>query len=159
MSRLVGRLFEASLDEKPTFEALSYVWGDPQSRKRIRCSGKNLSVTRSLALALNRIRNPTTSRIVWADAICINQNDVEERNHQVRLMREIYTRAKRVLVSLDTGDGSNNESMTRLTGYQIPVADVLTESVRSALRAFFGSPWFTRIWCVQEIVLARKAVV
>jgi hypothetical protein len=92
-----------SLEERLIFSALSYVWGDPTVLEDISLDGKSLSVTRNLAHALRDVHNqwshghnvsPETTQWLWADAICINQKDVEEKNCQVPLMETIYSNAR-----------------------------------------------------------------
>ena len=94
---------------KHPYEALSYVWGDAKMRDEIICDGKTLSITLSLANALRRVRRPETERVLWADGICINQEDKEERGHQVMLMAAIYSAARQVLCWLGE-DGGNHGS-------------------------------------------------
>jgi hypothetical protein len=82
------------------FEAISYVWGDAMQKLHLTCGGHDLVITRSLHAELHRLRHPDRSRLIWADAISINQADTEERGQQVSLMRTIYQRAAGVLVWL-----------------------------------------------------------
>jgi len=93
-------LREVSLDSNPTFDALSYVWGDSTIRKPIKCGGKHISVTVNLYAALDALRHPTDPRVLWVDALCINQEDLDERSAQIPLMSRIYRQADRVLVWL-----------------------------------------------------------
>jgi hypothetical protein len=103
-----------SLLDRPSFAALSYVWGDPHVTENIELDGVTMAVTTSLAAALRHIpkhwdnvwkeeypgRGPEPLRL-WADAICINQQDFDERNAQVRLMGSIYPEATIVLSWLE----------------------------------------------------------
>ncbi|KAF5334073.1 hypothetical protein D9758_017662 [Tetrapyrgos nigripes] len=112
--QLECQLIEVSLDALPTYEALSYVWGDANPRESILCNDQAMEITRSLAQALRKLRpfkgeevddrlatvSNISARVVWADAICINQDDIPERNHQVQLMRDISSNAARVMVWL-----------------------------------------------------------
>lgn len=82
------------------YEALSYVWGDPRSVCSILVNEKAFPVTHNLFLALKHLRLPYNERKLWVDAICINQEDVEERSQQVQIMQKIYWRARRVIVWL-----------------------------------------------------------
>lgn len=86
------------------YEALSYVWGEPARQWPLECDGKELLVTRNCSDALVHLRRRFTPRMLWIDAICINQGDtddaVTERNGQVAMMGEIYLKAARVLVWL-----------------------------------------------------------
>ena len=70
-------------DERVQYEALSYTWGTPILRQFIWCDGKVLPVTQNLYNALRRLRQTNEKKLLWIDAICINQEDLEERNHQV----------------------------------------------------------------------------
>ncbi|KAK4184766.1 heterokaryon incompatibility protein-domain-containing protein [Podospora australis] len=83
------------------YEALSYVWGDTTELSPIQINNDSqLMITSNLRTALLNIRQPNTSRRLWIDAVCIDQNNVQERNHQVSLMSEIYRTASRTLVWL-----------------------------------------------------------
>lgn len=129
------RLVETPLHDITTFEALSYVWGDPAIREPIKCNGQAMTITTNLAQALRRLRlsraapskgqleqadlpqqeadehdqSTGISRVLWADAICINQEDIIERGQQVQLMREIYTKA----TGLSYGLGLTHRDMRR----------------------------------------------
>ena len=84
------KLAVAPLSAGTKYEALSYVWGNPAYPLPIHVDGKVLKVTQNLRTALRHLRSPTESRTLWIDAICINQNDKEEKGHQVGLMGKIY---------------------------------------------------------------------
>jgi hypothetical protein len=94
------RLVHADSLEDYRYEAVSYAWGLETAEKTISCSGKNVSITSNLDGGLRRIRLPTEVRIIWVDALCINQDDKEETSRQVQIMREIYSKAQSVLVWL-----------------------------------------------------------
>ncbi|KAF2719329.1 HET-domain-containing protein, partial [Polychaeton citri CBS 116435] len=78
------------------YEALSYTWGSPHLTNRMFCNGVAIAITRNLASALHKLRSPTSTRYVWADAICINQHDRQERADQVAKMLHIYQKASSV---------------------------------------------------------------
>jgi hypothetical protein len=82
------------------YEALSYRAGDPADTKEILVDGHPFNAFATLFGALVRLRYPNESRIVWIDQICINQNDVKERNHQVQKMKDVYSDAQRVIAWL-----------------------------------------------------------
>lgn len=122
-------------------------------------------------------------RIVWADAICINQKDIEERNNQVPLMGSIYPLARRVIVWLGPADPEHTETALKVLkmvgaacrieqrGREVGsihdeikclfdcVIKCFTPAVCASLDELFTRPWFSRIWCVQEIRLASDALV
>lgn len=84
------RLIPANVPTDTDFEALSYVWGDATIRTPILCNDVEIRITQNLQDALLHLRLPHAPRLVWVDAICINQDDLEERNQQVSLMHQIF---------------------------------------------------------------------
>jgi Heterokaryon incompatibility protein (HET) len=82
------------------YEALSYVWGSMDKPQSIIIDDQKLEVTQNLYAALLRLRDREIPRIVWADAVCINQADEKEKGRQIQLMAAIYAKASRVLVWL-----------------------------------------------------------
>jgi hypothetical protein len=95
-------------DQQLHYETLSYEWGDINSPKHeILLDGQPFTVRRNLWQALRCLRTEFAARTLWVDAICINQEDVLERNHQVGMMSSIYTFASSVRVWLgERGDNS-----------------------------------------------------
>jgi hypothetical protein len=90
------------------YEAVSYTWGTDAHISPITIDGKGYSVTTSLAVALRNLRDPSVSRNLWIDAICINQSNIVEKSAQVVLMRQIYAGARSVLIWLGPeADGSS----------------------------------------------------
>lgn len=90
--------------------ALSYVWGLPNKPRVVYSNLGQSPITESPYSALKRLRNHGLPRMIWIDALCINQGDLSQRDQQVRLMAEIYVRASRVVIWLEdleevVGDG------------------------------------------------------
>lgn len=92
------RTFE--LDNVPKFEAISYTWGDPFPLYPVEVNGRTLLVRKNCHYALSQMRRSRTSRRLWIDSICINQDDTVEKGHQVQRFARIFERANTVLVSL-----------------------------------------------------------
>jgi hypothetical protein len=86
------------------YEAISYVWGAPRGDQEIYCEGKTVLVTPNCLSALRHFRRKDRARTLWCDAICIDQNGTEEKNHQVKIMGEVYKSASRDLVWLGEGE-------------------------------------------------------
>ncbi|KAG9248724.1 heterokaryon incompatibility protein-domain-containing protein [Calycina marina] len=101
--RLECRLSVASLEAIQSYEALSYCWG--QNSSGILVDGHDFIIPKNLEEALRKMRFQDKERILWADAICIDQSQVVERNTQVALMADIYRKCDRCLVWL----GATNE--------------------------------------------------
>lgn len=109
--RVECKLMTVPLRSCPPFTALSYVWGDDADRVPIRVDGQTFQATKSLASALQYIPRHWKSKFpgrdetelwVWADAVCINQRDPNERAHQVQLMKEIFSGAEVVMCWLSS---------------------------------------------------------
>ena len=88
--------------EQEPYEALSYVWGDATITTPIYIGPlrTTFDVTTNLECALSHLRYPNKDRLLWVDAICIDQSNDNEKSHQVRMMREIFGGADRVLAWL-----------------------------------------------------------
>ena len=147
----------------PDWEAMSYCWGNQQSSKEIHIDGLTFSVSNTVFKALQYLRQPDSSRILWIDSICINQEDIPEREQQVQLMALIYSKAIRVIVWL--GEASAQQSMILKTlSYLIASVFMASRRIRrKVLRAFHqalsGRPWFQRMWIIQEVALAKEVVI
>ncbi len=177
-SQLSCKIVHASIDDPPLFEALSYTWGSPGDPHTILCDDEDICVTDNLKSALLRLRGPVLQRKLWIDQICINQNDVQERNEQVTLMGDIYRKAQQVLIWLGEGDEDSrlglNYVQILLTELQ-PMFDNGVSEIRfsdlikalgmpaiksrawDALGRIFERAWFRRLWVVQEAALAAVA--
>ncbi|OAG06260.1 HET-domain-containing protein, partial [Paraphaeosphaeria sporulosa] len=100
-AELRGTLKFHKLNEPMVYEAISYAWGEfPKFNQVIVLDGKILKITDNLYSALMAFSRPYGVRVLWADAICINQTDTTEKSQQVALMAEIYSKANLVQVWL-----------------------------------------------------------
>ncbi|KAJ0267678.1 hypothetical protein COL940_014132 [Colletotrichum noveboracense] len=100
------------------YEALSYTWGDSSNTEIITVNSVELNVTRNLRLALQTLRhqprNPSKAVQIWVDSICINQDNVAERNAQVSQMGKIYSRAVHVAIWLGDASETSDAAMKLL---------------------------------------------
>ncbi|KAJ3459674.1 hypothetical protein MRS44_015747 [Fusarium solani] len=98
---IVCRLEVVSLEDEPAYSALSYVWGDPAITRTVLVNGERVNVTTNLASALEHapkhLEGSNVAPRLWADALCINQDDPNEKNHQVPFMKDIYSQAEIVI--------------------------------------------------------------
>jgi hypothetical protein len=150
-----------SLNLRPTFDALSYTWGDWWGFKIIKVNGKLAAITKNLydvLIAFRRNHLPET--YLWVDALCINQRDVAEREAQVSLMRDIFEGAARVRVWL-----GKEKRYSRLCFETImeekPIISKISvledESFLEGIYELLLRSWWRRLWVVQEITLAADA--
>jgi hypothetical protein len=116
-----------------------------------------------LASALSLLRSSATETYLWIDFLCINQNDIEEKVSQVGIMSEIFSGARRVCVLL--GQSGSETAFGFQAFEQLKTSPVTAwkriwdhspDLVRAGILDFMGSPWWTRIWCVQEAVMAKE---
>ena len=97
---LVCDVHVVSLADEPSYAALSYCWGNPTRNCSLTCNERIVPITHSLYRALKRFRRTESRTLIWADAICINQDDNAERSKQVLLMTQIYRQARTTYVYL-----------------------------------------------------------
>ncbi|CAF9938934.1 hypothetical protein IMSHALPRED_001144 [Imshaugia aleurites] len=147
------------------YTALSYTWSGPVSERAIIIDGVPFRITENLKLVLLRIRGPTRPKNVWVDAICINQDDLEEKNVQVHLMGDIFASATRTVLWLGEKSADSDVAMdfigslrqrTRNQLYGVSAAD--PTSLR-AVTDLMRRKWWTRIWVIQEALMSRRIVV
>ncbi|KAL8684828.1 MAG: hypothetical protein Q9218_008117, partial [Villophora microphyllina] len=135
----------------------------------------------NLHTALKYLRHASQDRTLWADAICINQNDIEERNAQVARMADIYKSAAKVIVWLGPEADGSIKAMKALdslasiikvewahytitqAGAGDPDPDWLDlgqkppydDETWTSLVCLLNRPWFGRLWIWQEVFLAQ----
>lgn len=154
------RLVHTNLASRPEYEALSYVWGTQteMGNPSIALNERKFFVTPNLWSAMHCLRHETETRMMWIDAICINQNHIQERNQQVSLMGDIYRGAKQVLIWL--GEEADD---SHLVFEQMHIAEDGSGSfegqISKAYEKFCRRPWFYRTWVLQEIALSKRATV
>ncbi|KAH7220449.1 heterokaryon incompatibility protein-domain-containing protein [Fusarium redolens] len=215
------KLHICSLKEnKMAYEALSYTWGKTayearyqkparDQKIRVTANGKNhlLSVSENLNIALRELRRSNVPRLIWADAVCINQEDVKERSQQVVMMGEIFSGAWQVIIWLGeefdrcscgktileaalssaseafsgicsvvnewliqcgqedlkatysevSRDGQSVLHHAKIRNDATPDSEY--EACRFEMMQLFRRRWFSRIWVLQEAVLASHAII
>lgn len=182
-------LFHAQIhdaEDALEYEALSYTWGGQSKPCSIDINGRPFSVTESLFRALLYLRDEQVDRILWIDAICIDQENDIERGHQVRRMALIYKNARQVVIWLGLPTPETDlvfESMQHLEQLALDHAcndwrpadqrwHFLWSTVELSLKKMSGDhtirqcegfmmllnrSWFKRIWVLQEVAKARSA--
>lgn len=170
------------LNSAPPYDALSYTWGLPNPSQEIELCGEACQIRSNLQSALQNLRHKDQEQTIWIDAICINQNDDAERTSQVKMMADIYLRARHVYIWI--GDETEFDHMAfalleqlndvfkqhgRIDldfqqeasevkmnpGFGLPNTDAQDWV---ALGRLFRRPYFERVWVIQEVVRATMAV-
>jgi hypothetical protein len=151
-SEIECELFEYSLQDQSKgthlYEALSYAWGSLEKPCSISIKKENLAVTNNLHSALLRLRDRALERVLWVDAVCIDQDNNEERKHQVELMAKIYSNAHRVIVWLGEGGGNVEGALEdiRLAADEESIEGPENDINQEGIRELLGQEWFQRIW-------------
>ena len=186
-SKIECEIFHAQLDveDRIEYEALSYVWGSLEKQCTISINDCQMNVTANLYLALLNLRWLKQDRILWIDAISINQNDSRERGHQVRKMAEIYKSAHQVIIWLGPSNyetavimrairqlqteslkhttqdwGVSDQRWKEIWTYAqtIPEVEPGRGLIHQSLETLLARPWFERVWILQEIAHSQRAI-
>ena len=172
-------------EDVPKYEALSYAWGETDTPEVIYVGQKGdvaMAVTRSLFQALPYLRYRDQRRVLWVDAICVDQQNLKERGLQVERMGDIYSLAERVIVWLGLGDSTSVHAIQFLRTIASKVeVDWITSAMKPlsqddadwadinkaqyfgerevvAIHSLVMRPWFERLWVQQEIHAKQNAV-
>lgn len=160
-------IFPSMLSESPDYIALSYTWGDPSDKRKIltKRSNMTLSVSASLESALRALRDPRSKILVWADALCIDQQNASEKADQVRQMTQIYQNAKSVAIWLGPQSKGSDLGMELIhqvsSGAKMPrditkhTPTPFSEQNFAAVVALFDREYWHRLWVVQEVFNAQ----
>ncbi|KAL9070357.1 MAG: hypothetical protein Q9161_004915 [Pseudevernia consocians] len=178
------QIIHCKRSEAPEYEAISYVWGSqskPFAFPVYDGVEVSLPITESLNAALPHLTGKSTTGLLWIDQICIDQENVLERNAQVPIMGEIYGKASRVLAWLGDEDGETGLIRELVGAADAELEQPGTDKVESynqmlatkissllyaeprrghfdALVNFLSRPWFRRAWVVQEAVLCPSII-
>ena len=131
------------------YDALSYAWGTEENNQpSIYIDGNEQSTRPNLYKALLHLRDCFVERIMWIDAICINQDDNDEKGRQVQSMAKIYAKASRVVVWLGDAADSSDRALEaiRAAAEEQHVNPPTDEAIQQAILALLKREWFERIW-------------
>lgn len=161
-------------DESQGFTALSYAWGDLKYTHEIWLGDQRLLISANLDAALRHLRRRDVPIRLWVDAVCINQRDITERNHQVQQMGNIFSAASETIIWLGESGGNTSVSawnyLERHSSWALNDRQqrdhTLPAKLEQDLLSFRGEfrdvevdvlsrPWFHRLWVFQEAVLSR----
>ena len=184
VKKLRNALARSFLDDQPyskDFYAVSYVWGDPAAVCDIEINGTAAKIGASLYAALHSIQKNTKFRVLWADALCINQSDKDEKSWQVQQMAAIYSRARATIswlgppsegseLALETLAELDKTTSRLFWSIQLakeggpPPSKVKNSVLRiagdssswNAIANMCARPYWSRIWIFQEMACAQE---
>ncbi|KAE9966629.1 hypothetical protein EG328_008794 [Venturia inaequalis] len=164
-SAIKCKIFHAFAENPPQYVAISYTWGDAGDKKDIILDGHTISVTANLHGALEAVRRKNEALFVWADALCINQQDLEEKSQQVQLMSTIYSTAASVAIWLGPEEDDSSLAMEFLGGVaeRADSPESISRAIYSEARqhdfdatvALFEREYWRRLWVFQEVLNAQ----
>ncbi|KAL2062070.1 hypothetical protein VTL71DRAFT_6336 [Oculimacula yallundae] len=191
---LFCRLEEVFLDDSPSYRALSYTWGDPTETfpvyienshdsavEEVEPMYSRLDVTVNLHQALVQLRENYVPLVIWADAICIDQSNLDERSQQVQLMAKIYECADETCIWLGMADeytdvafdwleksaeqmvaeGEREDPAGSPRSWENSMPRISEDEVQVIQRTFSDSgprKWWERAWVVQELAYSHLAM-
>jgi hypothetical protein len=126
------------------YDTLSYTWGNPADTRMIRVDQQDIDVSANLFMALRALRCRFSTATVWADALCINQNDDDEKSKQVALMGRIYKQGRQTWVSLGCPDEKWADRSWSATPHIREKAHLLKRLVRSVWRVLWHNIAYRR---------------
>jgi hypothetical protein len=158
-----------SVDEPPSYVAISYAWGDAGDTRNIQVQGASIGISVSLYGALEALRQKTVAVLVWVDALCIDQQNQDERTQQVQLMAHIYTKAKSIAIWLGPEADDSSLAIDFLIAmadkYSFPdevsslISVVVGRRGLDAVVLLFEREYWRRLWVVQEVFNAKDITV
>ena len=167
---LAAALVTESLNQPPSYECISYAWGEQAAISQALVNDNAVSIGANIHDCLRHLAPATGSRLLWVDSLCINQGDNAEKSTQVHKMGQIFRSATRVLVWL----GNDNHFLSYVDGQthclstSMDIFRVLSQghirctktiaSYAQGLRLLTECTWWSRVWVLQEVLLAREAV-
>ncbi|KAL7928956.1 heterokaryon incompatibility domain-containing protein [Trichoderma chlorosporum] len=144
------------------FEALSYTWGPPSVTKDIIINGVAFPVTTNLYAFLETYQKVNQGVDLWIDAICVNQSDLLEKNHQIPMMNMIYAAARSLIIWL--GESSSDSDLALewidILGSSSPYDKIpnIPNNAWQAMQSLLERPWWKRIWIVQELAIGAMGI-
>jgi hypothetical protein len=161
--KLFCEIVHVDLYDLPVYEAISYTWADEHDgcvpSKTLYCPQKILRITINCDKILRRICKPDFSRIVWIDSVCIDQQNLKERNNQVSIMKRIYTSATQVLNYAGASSTHVNLLMDCVRSKQDDTGRAISpQNLDLVMETLLYRTWFHRVWVLQEAIVAKRAV-
>ncbi|KAL9607488.1 MAG: hypothetical protein Q9167_007602 [Letrouitia subvulpina] len=181
---------DGSLWHVPPYEALSYTWGSPDNQEYISVinpvdplrTPSWVRIRANLATALRHLRYPDRQRMLWVDAISINQADNNERGQRVKRMSRIYPLSKNVIIWIGHEYEDSTHALETLRYFSEQVEYIIShrwadapnaqerdwwrdghtlpydERTWNSISSLLNRPWFERVWVLQEALSCNRVL-
>ena len=145
----------AKISNSPRYEAVSYTWGGSHFSRRISINRRSFLIGENLYQCLLRLRQREQSRVLWIDALCIDQTRLGEKGHQIK---SIFSTAERVVVWLGEAADGSDELMTYANDRDVfgDPRSQPPDGLPQQINHFFARPYWNRTWVVQELFMAKE---
>lgn len=160
------------LHDDTTYHCLSYTWGSEEANCPILLGHQTYHIRKNLDSFLRAVRTPVNKVVIWVDAICIDQNNITERNRQLSRMLEIYQSSDCVVSWIGEADATSDMALDLIEELKYCPAirekengewDVKNPAAfprqLAALYRLLLRPYFRRVWIIQELAVASLPVV
>ncbi|OAL56939.1 HET-domain-containing protein [Pyrenochaeta sp. DS3sAY3a] len=138
--------------EDPEYSALSYTWGDSTNDETVCLSSGTLRISYNLHECLHALRkNGDSDKCLWIDQLCIDQSNTNERNQQVRIMGDVYRKASIVIIWLGPSTDASDAAISLIQS----LAKLDSKEQASQVEELLTRPYWSRLWIIQEVILAR----
>ena len=170
-----AQILQGRTDASMYYETVSYAWGmqTPTESLFLEKNTSEIKITKNVDCILRNLRRSSVTRSLWIDALCLNQDDKDEKSVQVPLMGKIYAQAKKVHIWLGDSDEGTTKTWAFLRTVGALGKDQINETtIKSELQHIWGQEggiaqiehflrrsWFSRRWVLQEVALSQAAVV
>ncbi|TDZ37305.1 Heterokaryon incompatibility protein 6, OR allele [Colletotrichum spinosum] len=153
-------LVHLAFGTRPKFDALSYTWGDENPKEAIQVDGCAFEARKNLFDALRYLRrHMVEGELFWIDALCIDQDNIAERNRQLRMMGHIYFRAQKVIVWLGRKYAKYESDVEPSWPRELPDSGTNVEesktqrakSERDMVKELVNDEYWNRLWIIQEL--------
>jgi Heterokaryon incompatibility protein (HET) len=157
-------IIQPDLESLPHYEAISYTWRTTiQDQHIIVVSSEDgpsskIRATKSLLEVFARLRLPSEPQTLWIDQICIDQFDWEEKRDQIHYMYRIYQNAARTIIWLGEATKETVESLRVSEALAGIAAGKEVSSTDTVLNPLYALPWFSRLWCIQEVCFSKQPI-
>jgi hypothetical protein len=157
------RVSHFSAKDAPGYTALSYSRGSQQDKRDIAINGCRVECAANLLSFLQTSDISDQPQWYWIDALCINQSNIHERNHQISLLSDIYSSATKVIAYLGPAAEESDTAFDLITRFNNGSGDApfkaLDRYYETAILPLLKRSYWRRLWVVQEILLASEVVV
>jgi hypothetical protein len=147
-------------DKAPTYEAISYAWGEVNVTEPVSVNGVKCRIPVNLLAFFRQRQSMPDQSPLWIDALCIDQTNPADKEAQILHMARIYCRCTQFTIWLGEESETSALAVNALTRIgkmeRVNHFFELKGRARNAIIEFLNRSWWTRVWIVQEVAMAAN---